>query len=228
MSTAGKGTHRLAQFGGKFLYLLISLLSVFVVYPFFQHKPIGTIVLDILLLAMLGAGIYTVVDKKIPLVIALLLAIPMFGGRWSNYFYTDPVLLEIDYGFGAMFFLFNAIIIISYVLQQKNVTHDMIFGAICGYLLIGLSWAFTYSFVALLEPGSFAMAASGQASQADVLPDFFYYSFVTLTTLGYGDITPVGPFARSLTTLEAVIGQIYLTVLIARLVGVHISQSYAK
>ena len=135
------------------------------------------------------------------------------------------MLLEIDYSFGAMFFLFNAITISSYVLQQKNVTHGMIFGAVCGYLLVGVSWAFTYSFVALLEPGSFAIAVSGQTSQGDVLPDFFYYSFVTLTTLGYGDITPVGPFARSLSTLEAVVGQIYLTVLIARLVGLHISGS---
>ena len=224
MNTAGKVTY----VEGKFLYLLIALLSVFVVYPFFQHELIEIIVLDIVLLAMLVAGIYTVVDKKILLFIALLLAIPMFGGRWANYFYADPVLLEIDYGFGAMFFLFNAITIISYVLQQKNVTHDMIFGAICGYLLIGVSWAFTYSLVAFLEPGSFAMAASGQTSQGDVLPDFFYYSFVTLTTLGYGDITPVGPVARSLSTLEAIVGQIYLTVLVARLVGLHISQSYAK
>jgi len=224
MNTAGKVTY----VEGKFLYLLIALLSVFVVYPFFQHELIEIIVLDIVLLAMLVAGIYTVVDKKILLVIALLLAIPMFGGRWANYFYADPVLLEIDYGFGAMFFLFNAITIISYVLQQKNVTHDMIFGAICGYLLIGVSWGFTYSLVAFLEPGSFAMAASGQTTQGDVLPDFFYYSFVTLTTLGYGDITPVGPFARSLSTLEAIVGQIYLTVLVARLVGLHISQSYAK
>ena len=224
MNTAGKVTY----VEGKFLYLLIALLSVFVVYPFFQHELIEIIVLDIVLLAMLVAGIYTVVDKKILLVIALLLGIPMFGGRWANYFYADPVLLEIDYGFGAMFFLFNAITIISYVLQQKNVTHDMIFGAICGYLLIGVSWAFTYSLVAFLEPGSFAMAASGQTSQGDVLPDFFYYSFVTLTTLGYGDITPVAPVARSLSTLEAIVGQIYLTVLVARLVGLHISQSYAK
>ena len=224
MNTAGKVTY----VEGKFLYLLIALLSVFVVYPFFQHELIEIIVLDIVLLAMLVAGIYTVVDKKILLIIALLLAIPMFGGRWANYFYTDPVLLEVDYGFGAMFFLFNAITIISYVLQQKNVTHDMIFGAICGYLLIGVSWAFTYSLVAFLEPGSFAMAASGQTSQGDALPDFFYYSFVTLTTLGYGDITPVAPVARSLSTLEAIVGQIYLTVLVARLVGLHISQSYAK
>ncbi len=108
MNTAGKVTY----VEGKFLYLLIALLSVFVVYPFFQHELIEIIVLDIVLLAMLVAGIYTVVDKKILLVIALLLAIPMFGGRWANYFYADPVLLEIDYGFGAMFFLFNAITII--------------------------------------------------------------------------------------------------------------------
>ncbi|MDH3672007.1 MAG: potassium channel family protein [Gammaproteobacteria bacterium] len=228
MNIAGKITHRLVELEGKFLYLLIALLSVFVVYPFFQGSPMATIVLDILLLAMLVAGIYTVFDKKILLAIALLLAIPMFGGRWSNYFYTHPVLLEIDYGFGAMFFLFNAITISSYVLQQKNVTHNLIFGAVCGYLLIGMSWAFTYSLVAFLEPGSFSIVAAGQTSQGDVLPHFFYYSFVTLTTLGYGDITPVGPFARSLSTLEAIVGQIYLTVLVARLVGVHISQSYAK
>lgn len=224
MSTAEKVTH----VEGRFLYLLISLLALFVIYPFFQGSPMATIVLDILLLGMLVAGIYTVFDKKILLVIALLLAIPFFSGRWANYFYTDPVLLEIDYSFGAMFFLFNAITISSYVLRQKNVTHDMIFGAVCAYLLVGLSWAFIYSFVAFLEPGSFSMVASDQTSQGDVLPDFFYYSFVTLTTLGYGDITPVGPFARSLSTLEAIVGQIYLTVLIARLVGVHISQSYAK
>jgi hypothetical protein len=224
MSTAEKFTH----VEGKFLYLLIALLALFVVYPFFQGSPIATIVLDILLLTMLVAGIYTVFDKKILLVVALLLAIPMFGGRWANYFYTDPVLLEIDYSFGAMFFLFNAITISSYVLRQKNVTHDMIFGAVCGYLLVGVSWAFTYSFLAFFEPESFSMAASGPTNEGDVLPDFFYYSFVTLTTLGYGDITPVGPFARSLSTLEAIIGQIYLTVLVARLVGVHISQSYAK
>ena len=83
--------------------------------------------IGILLLAMLVAGIYTVLDKKRLLAIALLLAIPMFGGRWSNYFYTDPVLLEIDYGFGAMFFLFNAITIMPYVLQQKKryTRHDL-------------------------------------------------------------------------------------------------------
>ena len=74
MSTAEKVTH----VEGKFLYLLIALFSVFVIYPFVQHKPIGTIVFDILLLAMLVAGIYTVVDKKILLIIALLLAIPFF------------------------------------------------------------------------------------------------------------------------------------------------------
>ncbi|MFQ5546087.1 MAG: hypothetical protein ACE5FE_08915, partial [Acidiferrobacterales bacterium] len=127
MSTAEKVTH----VEGRFLYLLISLLALFVIYPFFQGSPMATIVLDILLLGMLVAGIYTVFDKKILLVIALLLAIPFFSGRWANYFYTDPVLLEIDYSFGAMFFLFNAITISSYVLRQKNVTHDMIFGAVC-------------------------------------------------------------------------------------------------
>ncbi len=217
-----------AQSEGRFLYLLVSLLLLFVVYPFFQGKPVGTILLDVFVLFILAAGIYTVVNKKALLIIALLLAVPMFVGRWSSYFLADPVLLNAGYGFGAAFFLFNAATILSHILRQREVTGDMIYGAVCAYLLIGMSWAFAFSLMELLEPGSFVMATPDRASTGNVLPDFFYYSFVTLTTLGYGDITPVNPPARALSTLEAVVGQIYLTVLIARLIGLHISQSYTK
>ncbi len=96
----------------------------------------------------------------------------------------------------------------------------MIMGAICAYFLMGLVWAFAYSTLEFFQPGSFQMPP-GTVNQET----FAYYSYVTLTTLGYGEITPISAPARSFAILEAMIGQLYLAVLIARLVGIHIAQS---
>jgi hypothetical protein len=96
--------------------------------------------------------------------------------------------------------------------------------AVCVYFFIGLMWSFVFSVLESLQPGSFRF---GQGLTANV-KNFIYYSFVTQTTLGYGDITPVTPPARNLSVLEAIIGQLYLAVLIARLVGVQIAQSFDK
>ncbi len=109
-------------------------------------------------------------------------------------------------------------------------TVDTIFGAVCVYLLIGLSFAMICMLIEFALPGSFVTSGNGitdlnlrVAGQSNFSTSI-YYRFVTLTTLGYGDLMPVSPPARTLSYIEAVIGQIYLTVLIARLVGLHISQ----
>ena len=93
------------------------------------------------------------------------------------------------------------------------------------YLLMAMMWALLFRLVNDLQPGSFAMAESHMQGSRLL---FFYYSFVTITTLGYGDITPVTDVAKSFSFLEAIVGQIYLVVLVARLVGTHIAQSMDK
>ena len=100
---------------------------------------------------------------------------------------------------------------------------DKIFAAICVYMLVGYAWTFAYALVDELRPGSFV------TSSIDMPTDYVtrvlqmrYFSFMTLTTVGYGDIVPHSDAARTLAALEAVTGQIFLTVLIARLVGLHI------
>lgn len=105
------------------------------------------------------------------------------------------------------------------VLFGGPVTFNRLLGAMCIYEIFGLIWAMLYSVVAVLSPDSFDGAVSG--GQAAVW-DFVYFSFVTLTTLGYGDMTPLGPFAKSLAYMEALIGQIYIAVLVATLVGAHL------
>jgi hypothetical protein len=109
----------------------------------------------------------------------------------------------------------------SAIRREKEVTEDLITGAVCAYLLIGMLWTFVYYFLVLAKEGSFGLA---RTFRHDV-GSFFYYSFVTLTTLGYGDIVPLTSPARSLAVLEAVTGQLYLAITIARLVGVQISRS---
>ena len=98
------------------------------------------------------------------------------------------------------------------------VTRQRIQGSVAIYLLLGLTWASAYELLHILRPGAW----TGAASEAPISQTWIYYSFVTLTTMGYGDITPVHPVARSLAILEAVTGQLYLAITLARLVALHI------
>jgi hypothetical protein len=127
--------------------------------------------------------------------------------------------------FGVFFVAYTIVIILSFIIREREVTRDVIYASIVVYLLIGVMWAFIYSAIEILQPGSFKIV-EGHFNEGSLL--FLYYSFVTLTTLGYGDMTPLTEVASSFSLLEAVIGQIYLTVLIAMLVGVYISQTLVK
>jgi hypothetical protein len=112
------------------------------------------------------------------------------------------------------------------VLYSTVVDFNRIIGAICIYLLMGVIWAMMYLFIAQFLPGSFN--GIDQQLWYDNFSDVAYYSFVTLTTLGYGDITPVAPIARFLVYMEAVVGVFYMAILVASLVGVGISESQNK
>jgi len=100
------------------------------------------------------------------------------------------------------------------------------------YLLIGVTWSFFYAMVEISSPGAFNFgllaAQAGDSAARGALHFFTYYSLVTLSTLGYGDITPLSPFARSLSALEAITGQLFIAITIARLVGTHIAQKRAR
>jgi hypothetical protein len=153
-------------------------------------------------------------------VIALLLAFPLLLSTWINYYIESPALAIVGTFSGILFFGFIVVIILSFVLKQAKVTLNVIYASIVVYLSLAMMWGMIFILMEILEPGSITLGQSGEGTF-----HFFYFSFVTITTLGYGDITPASEIARSLALLEAVIGQIYLVVLIARLMGIHIAQS---
>ncbi len=110
----------------------------------------------------------------------------------------------------------------------RQASGDAIFGAVCGYLLLGIIWSLLYSAVETASPGSFHMPGATGAGGAAAPPDrgaLGYYSFITLATVGYGDVTPNTPLARTLAWMEAVVGQLYLAILVAGLVGFKVSQA---
>jgi hypothetical protein len=131
---------------------------------------------------------------------------------------TVPLTLSLFYSF------YGVALILPYILRQRTVTPSVILGAVCVYVLIGSVFATIYGFAAAADPAVFFPAQDATATTTA----FGYYSFVTLTTLGFGDIVPIAAWVRAITALEALTGQIFLVVLVARLVGLQIAQQPAK
>lgn len=144
--------------------------------------------------------------------------------------FTGSSTLRVIQELSTICFLIHVVqLVVRALFQQDRADFDAIAASLCGYLLIGVLFAVVFSLVMELDGTAISMAKLEQSSEAAIhfgdqhTATALYFSFVTLTTLGYGDITPVSMLARMLTTLEALIGQLYLVVLVARLVGLHMS-----
>ena len=122
--------------------------------------------------------------------------------------------------FGALFIGFVISLLIKYIFNEKEVTKEVIYAAVVVYLLMAIMWSFTYFILEYFYPGSFSIPEGPSRG----VYRFLYFSFVTITTLGYGDVTPLTQKASSLVILEAVTGQMYLVIVVAWLVGMHVSR----
>jgi hypothetical protein len=165
-------------------------------------------------------GIYAISREKKHIYIALIMAIPMFGAIWISRLGGDIDFYATGELFGAFFVGFLISILIRFIFSQKEVSKEVIFAAVVVYLLMALMWSFAYFILDFFYPGSFTFPETSSAN----LYRYLYFSFVTITTLGYGDVAPLTQKASSLVILEAVTGQIYLVVIVAWLVGMHVSR----
>ena len=204
----------------RFLYLLIALVAFVTLVPVLEELGYGGMIFTIFLSTILLSAAYAVSESRGYFFLALILAGPAFTLAWINNFLERPWLEFVADVLSVLFLLLVAILILSHVLKDEKVSQEKIFAALSVYLLLGVIWSLLFFVVDFLVPGSFRYGQGALTGAERV-----YYSFVTLTTLGYGDIVPVSPSARGLATLEALTGQLYLTVLVARLVGLHITHS---
>lgn len=199
------------------IYLLVSLVILVFIYPFVAESRIATKAVGFLFAVTPLAGVYAIADNRRIMIAATVLAIPAFLAIVWHFFVgynvaNDEYVLILV----VVYYVFTTIGIIRNIFRRDEVNADTIITAISAYLMIGLCFAVSFMLVESVHPGSLAMGtADGLAGWADI----FYFSYVTLTTLGYGDIAPVARQARSLATLEAICGAMYMSILIARLVS---------
>jgi hypothetical protein len=211
----------------RFAILVVTLAAfLFVLAPLSRERIGGQTVAPPILTFVLGVGVYACAQTRRSFFIALALALPAAVLLWRS----DGEGAErgtAAWLLLALFIVYLLTVVGAAVIRARRVTLDTILGAIAVYLLLAMVWTLLYAVVALLDPNAFQLpsvdaARIDRARLGADLPTFVYYSFVTLTTMGYGDVLPLSHAARGLATCEAVVGQIYLAVLVARLVGLHI------
>ena len=179
------------------------------------------VVVDITLFSVFIFGVWSLVSSKAAFIAGWVLAGLTFSLTISAYL-TETLLLQyLALTAVLVFFSLSCIIAVYDVLFGGTIDINRLVGAVCIYLLSGSLWGIVYFLLSVISPASF-VGITGE-TWSEQLNEFTYHSFVTLTTLGYGDITPAAPVARTLNYLEAVLGQLYLTVLVASLVGIHIA-----
>jgi voltage-gated potassium channel len=176
---------------------------------------------DIFFAFALMSGLHAVRGQPRQLRFALLLAAAIILLGLLHYTLQAQVLFRLQQGLAGVFLFQMLFMIWKHIEKEIEVTLDLIMASACAYILIGMVWAYFYHFVEVFHPHSFTLPWT----PGDDLWDFYYYSFVTLTTVGYGDIVALTKPARALSILEALTGQLYLAIMISRLVGLHASQS---
>jgi voltage-gated potassium channel Kch len=209
-------------FRRRFFILAVSLLAFILVTPLVQGFVGIQILWNIFLTGILLSGVHAVSENKWRVYTASLLALPMLLHLWSAYFVeTNLHVVIVGSLCGVLFFAYMIVNILVFIYRQDKVTRDLIAGAIVVYLLMAIMWTFIYRVVETVHPGSFTIPTADIHERMR----FIYFSLVTITTLGYGDVVPKTSLATSLATLEAVVGQLYLVTTVAWLVGVRVSQS---
>ncbi|TMA80313.1 MAG: hypothetical protein E6J72_08700 [Deltaproteobacteria bacterium] len=201
------------------LGLLVFL--IFVIQPLAEIGVVGRFVTSIFFSLMLVAGVWAVGGRRGPALILGALVSIALAVRWGAlYFGHGPLILASI--LAEVFCISVVVIVLTEVFRGGRVTFHRIRGAVAAYLLLGLTFAFAYEMITLKWPDAFTFANARPTMPDALISHFVYFSFVTLTTLGYGDVTPNHPIARSLVTVEALIGQLFPAILLARLVSLEL------
>ena len=217
-------TVRTTNFSGGYRFLFLSLLVLLVVYPGLSSVERATAWIDAIVYLVMVAGILCARSSRRQLIIASVLGILAFVFLHLADVVTAEWVLVTSYVLGVAFFGYLALRILRDILfERRKVTAELIYGALAVYLIVGVAFAFAYQLFDHVDANAFENTGLLAGSTIQAFEGFLYFSFVTMTTLGFGDITPRTPQAGAFVTAQAIIGQMYLAVLVARLVSLQIT-----
>jgi hypothetical protein len=206
-------------------HLLVVLVLMVIAAPFIEQIPGGDLIEAGLITLVFLAAVLAVGGRGKALVWAIVLVIPALVGKWANHLRPDLMPREIFMGGGLLFVLYVVVSLLGFILRAPRVNSEILCAGIATYLMLGWLWAIAYTLVARLVPDSFVFTAGADSIRSMERFRSLYFSYATLTTVGYGDIIPVSALARMLAMLEAIAGMFYMTLMIARLVTLYYSKS---
>ena len=206
----------------RFAILLFSLL-VLGASSGFATIGIGEVLGNIAASAVLLAGLASMYHNRVLLVVGCVLLVPALAARWIFFWLQASALAPVSILFSLLFTGFNAGALFLYSQRRGSPTNDTVYGGICVYILLGYCFALVFILLEILVPGSFSFAHEAPVGIPQTESQLIYFSFSTLTTVGFGDITPLTPPAKSFAMIEAVVGPMFVAVFLARLVGVRTS-----
>lgn len=233
MAADGGDTLGVLSLRGRYSQLLLSLVALGLLYPALEEGVWGKLIWNVVYWVVLMTTMRACGGQRarrvawVLLFAALALSAAILWLLSTGAVEVPRSLMLAGSLVQLSFFALTGVTILGDVLSGSRVDVQRIYGAVCFYLLLGVGWAQVYGLVEAFEVDAFAglkPLPAGVEHRQDS-SELLYFSFVTLTTLGYGDIRPIGSFARLFSSAEAIIGQLYLTILVARLVGLHISQA---
>jgi len=206
----------------KMFNFMVSILLLLILSAVLEGVKYGYLVLNTISSIVFFVGVYAVGSTRRKLLVLIILGLPWFLSEWT--FTKSPETIFTS----VLFFVFVTITILEHILKSEEVTIDTLYGAVCVYLLLGIMWTSIYGFLEYIHPGAVFRDSSGEINAKMSTNELLYYSYTTLTTLGYGDITSVTPLGRILSVLEAVFGQLYIAFLVARVVSIYTANAIRK
>ena len=222
MSELPTKTGELPWYRGPAFLLLVVLMTVYLVGTFIGSDGLGIHLINLLLLVSLILGVRKITDSPRALKIAVIIVVVGFAGKIAGQALLGREVVVWDFSINLVFFATVLGFLIWAVAKAKRVNADTVFAASGVFMLMGIVWAYAFMLVHAANPGAFSLGPDDIAQSG---PALLHYSFTTLTTVGYGSISPMSPMARTLSDLEALIAQLYLAIVVARLVSLQIEHS---
>jgi len=218
--------------------LLVAIVAAFLVRPLIGDSGAGPPIFSLAMLALLLLALYNInvddlvgdrdtllTQRRRRNIIAWTLGIPAIAERFAASFAPSHALYIAGSVLWLLLFAYITWNELRAVLRQKEITREVISMSISVYLLFGLTFGLFYIVLHDLQPSAFGFGTAGPASEQQTIPVLIYFSLTTLSTIGFGDITPITLQARYAAVAEGITGQFYLAILVARLVGMQMSQS---
>ena len=204
--------------------LVFLVLSIFVALPLETLQIVSPTLVGAVMTLLLVSGVIAMAGRGLTTVVVALIAVASLVARWITVFHPGRTVAIWDNCLAIVAIGLFTAFVLQQIFRAGPITADRIRGSILAYLLLGIVWCLAYQLVNVLVPDAFRFPDTQTQMYGRLNHHLVYFSFITLTTVGYGDITPVSPVARTLATAEGLIGQLYPAILIARLVSLELSQ----